>query len=65
MNNSIGYARVIAVGVELQLLDKYSPEDLNTFKNSLRKQLDEHLNFDDLIIIPGVKGVYYVEQKKY
>ena len=65
MSSSSAYSRLIMIGINLNMWEKLGIVEFQEFRDKTKETFSKFFDFDELILMPGVEGVYYFEQKKY
>lgn len=65
MSSSSAYSRLIMIGISLKMWEEFGIVELQEFRDKTKETFSKFFDFDELILMPGVEGVYYFEQKKY
>lgn len=65
MSSSSAYSRLIMIGISLKMWEEFGSVELQEFRDKTKETFSKFFDFDELILMPGVEGVYYFEQKKY
>lgn len=65
MSSSSAYSRLIMIGISLKMWEEFGIVEFQEFRDKTKETFSKFFDFDELIIMPGVEGVYYFEQKKY
>ena len=65
MSSSSAYSRLIMIGISLKMWEEFGIVEFQEFRDKTKETFSKFFDFDELILMPGVKGVYYFEQKKY
>ena len=65
MSSSSAYSRLIMIGISLKMWEEFGIVEFQEFRDKTKETFSKFFDFDELILMPGVEGVYYFEQKKY
>ena len=65
MTSSSIYSRLIMIGINLKMWEELGTVELQEFRDKTKETFSKFFDFDELVLMPGVEGVYYFEQKKY
>ena len=65
MTSSSIYSRLIMIGISLELYKDSGEKELQEIRDKYKETFSKFFDFDELVLMPGVEGVYYFEQKKY
>lgn len=65
MSSSSAYSRLIMIGINLKMWEELGTVELQEFRDKTKETFSKFFDFDELVLMPGVEGVYYFEQKKY
>ena len=65
MTSSSIYSRLIMIGISLELYKDSGEKELQEIRDKYKETFSKFFDFDELILMPGVEGVHYFEQKKY
>ena len=65
MSNESDVARLLMIGIDFVMYTEYGPDNLKEVRDGLKETFSKFFDFDELVLMPGVEGVYYFEQKKY
>lgn len=65
MSSSSAYSRLIMIGINAKMLEEFGTVELQEFRDKTKETFSKFFDFDELVLMPGVEGVYYFEQKKY
>ena len=65
MSSSSAYSRLIMIGINLEMWEELGIVEFQEFRDKTKETFSKFFDFDELILMPGVEGVYYFEQKKY
>ena len=65
MSCSSAYSRLIMIGINLEMWEELGIVEFQEFRDKTKETFSKFFDFDELVLMPGVEGVYYFEQKKY
>lgn len=65
MSNESDVVRLLMIGIDFVMYTEYSPDNFKKVRDGLKETFNKFVDIDEIILVPGVKGVYYFEQRKF